>query len=93
MCGRIQKVGVVMRGDKLLEDYGPCGRELTIKAVLPKEEESLRVKREWWPQYDQVSSKPDNLCPEGKRLCINQKRDLNKLWNTSAPRRYTVGFL
>lgn len=53
MCGRILKVGIVMRGNKLPEEYGPCGRELTIKGVRPKEEESLRVKREWRPQYDQ----------------------------------------
>lgn len=31
--------------------------------------------------------------PAGKRLCANQKRDLNKFWNTSAPHRSYWGSL
>ena len=68
--------------------------EPTIKGVRQNGEESLKIKREFRPQYMNESQPRQLACAlSGKRLCVNQKRDLNKLWNTSAPRQSYWGSL
>lgn len=68
--------------------------EPTIKGVRQNGEESLRIKREFRPQYMNESQPRQLACALArKRLCVNQKRDLNKLWNTSAPHQSYWGSL